>query len=360
MTADPTSPRRLRTPIIYIILLVLTAAAYAPLLWFDRVDDQPRPINIRGIPPIQLPGNPLEFHAIYVLSHLIATGLVFSILRASARADLPAFAGALLFALHPLQVDTIAGGQPIIIFLITLGLLMLLRIALLWRHVPRATPIFVAFAAVIALTFFPLKWWLSLLWKIIWPVHLTLGQFGPLNPFVYFLILMPACIVAEIRFPKILIPLIALLAIPCEFRLLNWQDTPTLADATLQLDPQSIIGNEMKADYLADKHKWSAAIPCYQTALVHSPDDGELHNKLAHAFQAAGDLDSAIPEYQAAIPRLPPTEQADALCNLGIVQLESGQPDAAKESFTQAVQADPNNSTAQKMLDNLSASGGAQ
>jgi hypothetical protein len=52
--------------------------------------------------------NPYVFHAANVLVHAAAALIVFAILRILVRHDWPAAAGALLFALHPLQVEPVA------------------------------------------------------------------------------------------------------------------------------------------------------------------------------------------------------------------------------------------------------------
>ena len=54
--------------------------------------------------------DPVIFHAANVALHLFNAWLVFLILRLLLRKDWPAFAGALLFALHPLQVEAVASA----------------------------------------------------------------------------------------------------------------------------------------------------------------------------------------------------------------------------------------------------------
>ncbi len=51
--------------------------------------------------------NPLVFHAVNVLVHATAAVLAFSVLRRLIRSNLAALAGALVFALHPVQVETV-------------------------------------------------------------------------------------------------------------------------------------------------------------------------------------------------------------------------------------------------------------
>jgi len=52
--------------------------------------------------------DPRLFHVVNVLLHALCAVLVFAVLRRLVREDVPAFLGALLFAWHPLQVETVA------------------------------------------------------------------------------------------------------------------------------------------------------------------------------------------------------------------------------------------------------------
>jgi tetratricopeptide (TPR) repeat protein len=54
------------------------------------------------------PVNPHAFHDTNVILHAINSILVFLLIRKAVKSDLPAAFGALLFALHPLQVETVA------------------------------------------------------------------------------------------------------------------------------------------------------------------------------------------------------------------------------------------------------------
>lgn len=51
--------------------------------------------------------NPLVFHAVNVLVHVAAAVLAFDVLQRLIRSNLAAMAGALVFALHPVQVETV-------------------------------------------------------------------------------------------------------------------------------------------------------------------------------------------------------------------------------------------------------------
>jgi tetratricopeptide (TPR) repeat protein len=131
--------------ILYAILLICTAAVFAPTLKFnflawddvDLVVENPllnpptaeslqhiwserylglyTPLSYtawwviaerQGMYP--LPLSPGGFHELNWTLHIIAAILVFSILRKLLKTDIPAFLGAMLFALHPLQVEPVA------------------------------------------------------------------------------------------------------------------------------------------------------------------------------------------------------------------------------------------------------------
>jgi tetratricopeptide (TPR) repeat protein len=74
--------------------------------------------------------NPHIFHAANVLLHALSAGAAFALLRRLLRQNWPAAAGALLFALHPVQVEPVAwisGTKDV--------LCGLLSIAALWQYV---------------------------------------------------------------------------------------------------------------------------------------------------------------------------------------------------------------------------------
>jgi hypothetical protein len=67
--------------------------------------------------------NPWVFHSANILLHSLSAAVVFAILRQLVRTDCPAFAGALLFAIHPLQVESvgwISGMKDVLCGLLTL------------------------------------------------------------------------------------------------------------------------------------------------------------------------------------------------------------------------------------------------
>ncbi len=93
--------------------------------------------RVASVPDAQTGGttlNPYVFHAANLLAHLTCALLVFGILRVLVRDDVAACAGALLFALHPLQTEAVAWAT---------GMKDLLcgvfALAALWQYVCLAT-----------------------------------------------------------------------------------------------------------------------------------------------------------------------------------------------------------------------------
>lgn len=82
-------------PMIYTVLGLLT-----------YVGRLARPEHIPGATFSDL--NPHVFHTFNLALHVVNAVLIFAILRLLLRRDWPAFAGALLFAVHPLQAETVA------------------------------------------------------------------------------------------------------------------------------------------------------------------------------------------------------------------------------------------------------------
>jgi tetratricopeptide (TPR) repeat protein len=67
----------------------------------------PTPVHIAGYPG-DSSVNPMPFHVATLLLHLANAAMVFFLLRRLVKNDLGAAAGALLFAVHPLQVESVA------------------------------------------------------------------------------------------------------------------------------------------------------------------------------------------------------------------------------------------------------------
>src|ERR1700728_2942310 len=127
------------SPILCAILLACTAAVFLPARQFKFVDwddydeltenpllHPPTADHLRQIwsgpylelyapltyttwwALIQVSPEPYAFHLLNVSLHLAGVAFVFSILRLCLKSPVAAFGGAAIFALHPMQVETVA------------------------------------------------------------------------------------------------------------------------------------------------------------------------------------------------------------------------------------------------------------
>jgi tetratricopeptide (TPR) repeat protein len=136
-------------------------------------------------------------------------------------------------------------------------------------------------------------------------------------------------------------------------QLQTWRNTDALAGHVLAIDPNSTVGNKIKAAEYSRIGKSREAIPFYRAAMIRNPDDADLHLNLANAFYHSSEYAEAIPEYEAAI-RLPSRFRASAMLDLGWAYVKSGQPDQAAKEFQQILQIDPYNLAATESLRQLS------
>ncbi len=80
------------------LYIPLTYTVWATIARFSKVPTTPEGINL----------NPRPFHVANLIVHLLSIIVVFAILRLLVRSDWAAGAGSLLFALHPVQVESVA------------------------------------------------------------------------------------------------------------------------------------------------------------------------------------------------------------------------------------------------------------
>jgi hypothetical protein len=80
------------------LYIPVTYTLWSALAVVSRVDDVKAHITL----------DPLAFHAVSVLLHVLSAIVVYAILRMLIEHDLAAMFGALIFAVHPLQVETVA------------------------------------------------------------------------------------------------------------------------------------------------------------------------------------------------------------------------------------------------------------
>jgi tetratricopeptide (TPR) repeat protein len=136
-------------------------------------------------------------------------------------------------------------------------------------------------------------------------------------------------------------------------QLQTWRNTEALIAHVIQIDPNSTIGNKIKAAELSRTGHPQEAIAYYRAAMIRNPNDGDLHLNLANAFYRCGRYQDAILEYNDAI-NLPSGFRIGAMLDLGWAYVKSGQVDAAKRVFRQVLEIDPNNPQAMRSLEQLS------
>jgi Flp pilus assembly protein TadD len=84
---------------------------------------------------------------------------------------------------------------------------------------------------------------------------------------------------------------------------------------------------------------WNEAIALYRQALLASPRDAALHNRLGICHQRAGDLKSARREFKAALDLR--KDYAEAWNNLGAVEHARGKHKAAVSAYAKAIALKP-------------------
>lgn len=90
------------------------------------------------------------------------------------------------------------------------------------------------------------------------------------------------------------------------------------------------------------------AIAVARKLVAESPWDGSLHLVLGNACTAANDMACALDEYRRATDITP--SRSEAWHNLGVVQLATDQPEAARASLQRALDLDPTNQKARDQL----------
>lgn len=96
--------------------------------------------------------------------------------------------------------------------------------------------------------------------------------------------------------------------------------------------------------------RWREVLADCETALAIRQDDA-LYNVQGVAFFALGEFDRAITSYDRAIAHNP--RNAQAYNNRGVVRQRNGNPDGAKADYEQALQLDPDLTTAREGLAGL-------
>src|SRR5512143_3508938 len=91
-----------------------------------------------------------------------------------------------------------------------------------------------------------------------------------------------------------------------------------------------------KAEVLAARRNWTGAIAAYREAIVASPNDASLHNRLGICYQRKGDVKAARAAYKKAIDLR--NEYAEAWNNLGTIDHARGKYKQAISAYGKAIQ----------------------
>jgi Flp pilus assembly protein TadD len=103
-----------------------------------------------------------------------------------------------------------------------------------------------------------------------------------------------------------------------------------------------------KAEVLAARQSWNAAIATYREALAASPKDAALHNKLGICYQRKGDAKQAQKEYRKAIDLR--ADYAEAWNNLGTLEHARGKYTQAISAYAKAIKIKPSDAVFFKNL----------
>jgi len=103
-----------------------------------------------------------------------------------------------------------------------------------------------------------------------------------------------------------------------------------------------------RAEVLAARQSWRAAIDTYEQAIAASPKDAVLHNRLGICYQRAGDPGPAAREYKRAISLR--SDYAEAWNNLGTTEQARGRYKQAISDYAKAIRIRPSDAVFHKNL----------
>lgn len=127
-----------------------------------------------------------------------------------------------------------------------------------------------------------------------------------------------------------------------------WQDSITLWEYTLRVDPNNYLAHYNLADALAQHQRWSEAANEYAAALHARPWLRLAHYNRGLILARLGKREAAIAEYRQEIARDP--ANADAHNALGLAFAQQGQTKEAADEFAEAVRQRPQFAQAQNNL----------
>jgi len=121
-----------------------------------------------------------------------------------------------------------------------------------------------------------------------------------------------------------------------------WHDTQSFWERTIALTENNYVAHDSLGEYLARRGDMEGAVVHFRAALAIRPDDLPANLNLGTYYHGHGNLRAAIERYQmVAVYAGDPGLRATAYGNLGSAYRSLGDPGRAKQSFEEAIKAQP-------------------
>jgi tetratricopeptide (TPR) repeat protein len=119
-------------------------------------------------------------------------------------------------------------------------------------------------------------------------------------------------------------------------------------DLSAPASGRTALDTVQKAEVLAARRSWDAAIAAYREAIAASPKDATLQNRIGICYQRKGDVKAARAAYKKAL-RIS-KDYAEAWNNLGTLDHARGKYKKAVSAYARAIQLDPGDAVFHKNL----------
>ncbi len=119
----------------------------------------------------------------------------------------------------------------------------------------------------------------------------------------------------------------------------HWQNTQTLSNHLLSIDPRNYVAYNLKGMDLLLQHQPAAAVPLLRTSVALSPTFLDARYNLGLALAELGEIDEALIHFAAVVRATP--RDAEALTNLGLQYVAKGDLPEALALFSRAAALEP-------------------
>src|SRR5438132_1149843 len=342
-------------------LIAHPSAASLLALWTTPLEDLYGPLTytLWGLLAAVVGPKPWAFHLTNVALHALNAGLVFAVLRRLVTEDdgRAALAGALLFALHPVQSEAVAWASETKDLLSALFSLLAIRQYLVFRErenpraylwasgaFPCARPRMAAAVALFVAALLPVLGLVPFDFQYYSNVadhYLYLPMIGPaLGLAAAWGRLAP--LARRIVVPVALASLLASSFVQAS----HWKDNATLYAHTLALNPRSFMAHNNTGQMLEEEGRFEDALSHYRAALEAYPGWQDALNNIGNVLYKEGRYDDAIRHYTDVIGRSSPAEGLTRTAarmhnNLGAAYLKKSMYNDAAIEFRRAMAIDP-------------------